>query len=220
MSITFSSISRFFRDRAAVLRRIVWASRGEVQAGDVESEAWLIATDIGAKRGRTLDLQTHEDQETLLGALYNRLVKFTEKHLRYAVKLDTDWDKEDSTSYGAALSALLEAPAMSDPAIRALHEEQGHALVEAVRHSYSEASAYVLLLIRFEWDAPELASHLRVGLATFRHRLKRSGTKAKEEPSLFDGVEAVDRDFPETIERPVVGTQRSHLTGDQWGWAF
>ncbi len=203
-----------------MLRRIVWATRGEVQAGDVESEAWLIATDIGAKRGRPMDLQAPEDQETLLGALYNRLVKFTERHLRYAVKLDTDWDKEDSTSHGAVLSELLAAPAMSDPAIRALQEEQGHALVDAVRHSYSEASAYVLLLIRFEWDAPELAVHLHVGLATFRHRLKRSGAKAKEEPSLFDGVESVDRDFPETIGRPVVATQRAHLTGNQWGWAF
>jgi hypothetical protein len=98
MDISFTAIAKFFQERSSDLRRIVRATRGDVELGDVESEAWLVAADLGRKRGYPIDFADRQDQETLLGTLYNRLVKFAEKHLRHAVKLDTDWDREESES--------------------------------------------------------------------------------------------------------------------------
>lgn len=44
-------------------------------------------------------------------------MRCAEKALRYAVKLDRDWDNEDSERAGTALARLLSAPLDSDPQV-------------------------------------------------------------------------------------------------------
>jgi hypothetical protein len=220
MDLSFGSIAQFFKDRASDLRRIVSRTKGDVELGDVESEAWLAAADIERKRGYPFDFADPNDQETLLGRLYNRLVKYAEQHFRHAVKLDVDWDKEESTAFGAVLARLLAAPVSSDPAARLQQEQDSADVGEAVTRSYSEASAYVLLLMRFEWEALELAMHLQIALATLRLRLRRASAKVNVQPSLFDGVEKIDRHFRPTIGAPKLQGETAQLAGHQWEWSF
>ena len=47
MSISFDSIGKFFKDRAADLMRIVRGARGDVELHEVHSEAWLTADAMG-----------------------------------------------------------------------------------------------------------------------------------------------------------------------------
>lgn len=218
MDISFWAISQFFKDRAADLRRIARATRGDFELAEVESEAWLVAGDVERKRGYPVDFSDRQDQEKLLGTLYNRLVKFAEKHVRYAVKLDADWEKEESTAFGAVLARLLTAPVSSDPQF--VLEQRQDGLEAAVQRSYSEAAAYVLLLMRFEWDAKDLASHLRIALDTLRLRLKRAGIKVKVQPSLFDCFEKINRDFMPAIESAKSNLDAAHLSGEQCAWVF
>ena len=61
MDLSLGSIALFFDDRAADLRRIVRRTKGDIELGDVESEAWLAAADIARKRGYPFDFADPAD---------------------------------------------------------------------------------------------------------------------------------------------------------------
>lgn len=216
---SFDSIGQFFKDRAADLRRIVRAARGDVELHEVQSEAWIATEAIGKKRGYPLNLSDADDQDALLGKLYVKLVKYADKRFRYAVRLDME-DKEDKPSLGATLARILAAPDSSDPQIALMSDQEVNEVDEAVRYSYSEATAYVLLLMRFKWSSPTLADHLRIALATLRNRFRRAAQKAQSEPSLFDGLSEIGRDFLPAIREKKAAPYSVQLVGHQHGWMF
>lgn len=72
------------------LRRIATRTRGEMSIDDLVSESWLIAIEIGQRRGWTFDFRDEYDQDTLFAGMHNRFVKYAEKAIRHAIKLDRD----------------------------------------------------------------------------------------------------------------------------------
>jgi len=212
----------FIVQRRGELRRIASRTCGEHTAEDVEVEAWLIAERIGAKRGFPINFSHREDQEQVLAWLHNEFVKWADKQVRYAVKLDKDWDKEDADSSVLAMARLLTAPDTYDPAILLLRREEVPDPLALTRHSYSQASAYVILLCRFDWDAEELAAHLRIVVRTLVDRLRWHGAWTRWQSSLFDGLQAIASDFEPTRARTFAS--RSSLpaldTEPQLAWAF
>ena len=84
-----------------------------------------MAIEIGQRRGWSFDFADEEDQDTLLAWMHNRFVKYADKTVRNAIKLDRDWDNEEGERAGATLARLLTAPLDSDPQMRLqLHEER------------------------------------------------------------------------------------------------
>ena len=211
----------FLEVRRGDLRRISAQTHGEMSTDELASESWLIAIEIGQRRGWTFDFGDEDDQDTLFAWMHNRFVKYAEKAVRYAIKLDRDWDNEDGERAGATLARLLTAPLESDPqAAHQMHEEQ-HELFAVVRHSYSEAAAYVLLLIRVDWHIEDLAALLWIGVSALRLRLRRAGLLARVQPSLFDGVDVVDSDFaPRQRSRPRKRAEQEHGLGLQTAMPF
>lgn len=215
------SYQAFIIQRRADLRRIARQTCGEHTAEDVEVEAWLIAERISTRRGFPVNFSHRADQEQVLAWLHNELVKYADKRLRYAVKLDKDWDKEDADSAVHAMARLLTAPESFDPAIALLRREDKPDPIALTQHSYSQASAYVILLCRFEWDAEELAAHLRVVVRTLLARLRWFGAWTHWQASLFDGLQAIAVDFEPTkargfVHRPV----EPAVHASQLGWQF
>ena len=215
----------FLIQRRPDLRRIARQTCGEHTAEDVEVEAWLIAERIAAKRGFPINFSRREDQEQVLAWLHNRLVKYAEKQLRYAVKLDKDWDKEDADSAVHTIARLLTAPEESDPALLLLRRDEVPDPIALTRQSYSQASAYVILLCRFGWDAEELADHLRIVRQTLISRLRWFGALTQWQAGLFDGLQTIPPDFTPTRVR-LLSTSRSRpfdadtSPGPQLGWSF
>jgi len=191
----------FLVQRRAELRRIARLTCGEHTAEDVEVEAWLIADRIATKRGFPVNFSHRADQEQLLAWLHNELVKFADKRLRYAVKLDKDWDKEDADGAVHRMARLLTAPEHFDPAVLLLSREDAPDPIALTRHSYSQASAYVILLCRFDWDTEELAAHLRIVRRTLIERVRWCGAWTSWQGSLFDGLQVVALDFEPTRAR-------------------
>ncbi|HUG24151.1 hypothetical protein [Piscinibacter sp.] len=211
----------FLGVRSADLRRIAARTRGEHSADELASEAWLIAIEIGQKRGWSFDFGNEDDQDTLFAWMHNRFVKYANKVVRHAIKLDRNWDDEDSEQTGAALARLLTAPIESDPHTRQrLHEEQQD-MFAVTRVSYSEAAAYVLLLIRVDWHADDLAVLLGIGLGALGRRLKASGLRARVQPSLFDGVDVMDPAFLPWRRRPLLPPRKNlHIVVPQISISF
>ena len=185
----------FLVQRRGDLRRIASRTGGEYGADDLASESWLVALEIGQKRGWTFDFQDKDDQDTLMAWLYARFVKYAEKSIRFAVKLDRDWDNDESQRAGEALARLLTAPVDSDPQICRQAQESPEEFLSVVRLSYSQAAAYVLLLVRVDWDFVELADRMWIALGTLRKRVKSAGLLARVQPSLWDGVEELSAEL-------------------------
>lgn len=180
----------FLHARAVDLRNIARRSR-EYSFEEAQSEAWLVAIEIGNGRGWPLDFTDQDDQDMLLAWLHNRLVKFAEKTVRYAARLDHGKD-DDTERAGNTLARLLTAPIDSDPQVQRQLLDERDALIEHVRQSYSQAAAYMLLLIRLEGDLEDLAALLWIGIATLRERMKRLALLARVQSTLFDGIERLD----------------------------
>ncbi len=220
MAISFEAISQFFRKRATAVRRILGATRGEVELPELQSEAWIAAEAIGRKRGYPFDFNDLADQETLLGRLYNHLVRFADKTVKFAIKLDTDWDKDESKSAGATLARLLAAPESSDPLLSLTQTEDGDEVLAALQLSYSQATAYVLLLRRFHWQAQDLAEHLKLAIDSLRRRFRMAAFTVQCQPSLFDGLARLDPDFVASPRRPISTPHKTYLDGRQVAWSF
>lgn len=172
----------FLVQRRSELRRIARMTRGEHTPEDVENEAWVLADRIGSKRGVPINFSLRTDQELVLGWLHNEVVKYADKQVRYAVKLDKDWDREDADSTAHAMAQLLTAPEFFDPAILLLQREEVPDPVALTKHSCSQSSAYVILLSRFDWDTEELAAHLRIPTSNFA-TLSLPASKGFRKPS-------------------------------------
>ena len=219
MSRLDESFTAFMASRRPDLRRIAARTCGEHTVEDVCSEAWLTARELAQKRGIAVDFLNQDDQETILSWLYVKLVRYADKSVRYAVKLDRDWDAEGADSATDALARLLTAPEQFDPLIRMLDEEARSHPLDLIRHSYSQASAYVVLLHRFGWDIEALAEHLRILAATLRQKVRASGISMKCQPSLFDRITAVDLDFMPRIARRRAANTDFPSNQTQFSWS-
>lgn len=127
----------FVEARRGDLRRIAYATKGEMELGDIINDAWLIAMEIGEGMDEPFDFSCLEHQNKLLAWLGARHGKYADKTVRYAVKLDRGWDQPEEEKTGAALSRVLSGPESDDPLVRGLIEDQADELMTMVRASYS-----------------------------------------------------------------------------------
>ncbi|WP_374590350.1 hypothetical protein [Aquabacterium sp.] len=218
MAASGVTFKRFLDSRRKDLRRIAAQTCGECMIDDVCSEAWLVADEISRKRGFAVDFLNTDDQEQLLSWLYVRLVRYADKSVRYAVKLDRDWDSEDADSAAGALARLLTAPEQFDPLKRLIEEENRFDPMALIQYSYSQASAYVILLHRFDWDLANLADHLRVVVATLRTKVCASGAWMANQPSLFDRINTVELDFSPRLAKRYAPGKNVESSQAQLAW--
>ncbi len=204
---------RFVSSRKGDLRRIAYATQGELEVDDLIQEAWVVAIEIGEGMDEPFDFSNVEHQEHLLAKMYVRFVKYADKTVRFAMKLDRGWDEPEEESVGAAMANSLASPETDNPLTRAVLEDQATEFMEVVRASYSQAAAYVILLGRVEWDLGDLADLLWVGRQTVRRRLGRVTGLVAVQPSCFDGVEVIPEDFEPWRRRWPVGVGATATDG-------
>ncbi|WP_312771243.1 hypothetical protein [Pseudoxanthomonas mexicana] len=208
----------FVAARKGDLRRIAYATQGEFEIDDLIQEAWVIAVEISGEMEDPFDFSNVEHQERLLARMYVRFVRYADKTVRFAVKLDRGWDEPAEETVGATLSTVLSGPESDDPLVRGLIEDQASELMEMVRASYSQAAAYVILLSRVDWDLGDLADLIWVGRDTARRRLGRAAGLVAVQPSCFDGVEQIPEDFHPWRRRWIAGARYFTPEGQGMFW--
>lgn len=187
---------------------------------DLQGEAWLAAEKMGEKRGFPVDFHNPIDQEHILARLYNKLIRFAEKHIRFAIRLDKGWESENPDSTADNLSRLLSAPESFDPAIQVVADQEVPLWLDFVRQSYSQASAYVILLNRFNWELGTLADFLKLLPATLEKRMVASGIHVRHQPSLFDRIEVINQDFSPKVGYRTIRSLVAPPETEQLAWDF
>ena len=192
-SAVFLAFQHFLKRHSGGLRSIAYKAGPETSSDDVGQDAWLIAIEIGNRRGHPVDFSDPDDQSTVMAWLTNRLLKYASKKLKNAIRIDADEDDDFS------ISRTLAGPDNDNPLNQLIRHEQEVAEVERipplVRQSYSQASAYTLLLIKLEGKKSAVAKLLGMTLGTFRRKFQQANAWISIQPSLFDGLIHVAMDF-------------------------
>ena len=201
MNGTGKSFLQFLDSRRADLQRISRATCGEYSEKDLHGVAWEIAAKISTRRKATIKFSEPAEQELILSWLYNEVVNFEEKNVRCAVRLDKDWDSDEARSSEDRLAFLLDRCKSFDQTGLMDSEERQGALLEIIKHSYSQYSAYLILLDRFGWDIIVMAEHLRLLAATIVRRIQTCQQHIRFQSSLFDRLLVIENNFVATVAR-------------------
>lgn len=187
--------AQFLDGHGSDLRRISRATQGEASLGDVQSEAWLMVSDLRNK-GFAIDLRLPEHQELLISHLYQHLVRYTELNVRHAVRLDHAPNSGDDELH--PLASRLAADAHSDPLVALMQaQDQRRKLDEeaSLDPHQSLASAYLCLLERLGGRMPALADYLLISLSYCYRRCGHARTLAVHQQALPSAAMVTDPGF-------------------------
>lgn len=182
----------FIAKMKASFQRIARATKNELTVDDLHNDAWVIALDIGDRRGRPIDFSDPEDQELVLGALHVQNVRRGDWNMRRSVRIDQDPDGDDG---GATLIDRLPAQASSDPLVSLLLRESALHTDKILAASYSQAAAYVVVFVHFNNDREQVCTYLVISDGTLSRRITVAAETVKAQPSLFDRIECIPSNF-------------------------
>lgn len=157
--------TQFVQQRTPDLKRIARATRGEQQFDDVVNEAWLMLERLSGRAGARLDPCDPAVQQHLLSHLYQSLVRYTELHLRHAVRLDHGTGDASDDGAPHPLMQRLVSDGGRDPLASLLQAEEAPPDAEREPAAFSLAAAYLLLLQRFDYRKRAVAGHLLISVS-------------------------------------------------------
>jgi hypothetical protein len=207
----------FLDKMKAAFRRIAGATRHEMTVGDLHGDAWLVAHEIGERRGREIDFANPEDQELVLGAVHVRNVKRGDWKMRRAVRIDQEPENEDAV---IKWSERLPARASSDPLVSLLARESSLKTEELLAASYSQAAAYVMVFVRFKNDRSAVCAYLVLSDGTLARRVTSAAASVRVQPSLFDYVERIHDEFMPQPGRQYALRAEQEPESTQRAWNF
>lgn len=213
----FEFFQSFVNKMKAGFQRIAKAARNEVTDDDVQQDAWLVAYEIGEKRGREVDFSDPKDQDLIMGALYVRNVKRGDWKMRKSVRIDQEPEGDD-----AALkwSDRLPAQPSSDPLIELLLRESAANEEEMLASSYSQAAAYVMVFVHFKNDRQAACTYLVISAGTLAKRVTTAADTVKTQPSLFDRIERIEKGFMPPPGQQYAARPEQQQKSGQLGWKF
>ena len=177
------------------LLRIAYRTKGEYTFEDMRGEAWEEA-DRMLTSGIDDSISSPEFAKKIIKRLRTRLVKWSSKIVRHAIRIDADSD-EDSDRFYWVDSAI--ASAESDPVVQLVEREETQALEQAqekrLKSSYSEVVAYFRLLENFNSDREAIAEHLGLSWHWIWRKIKRATDLERQQDSLFDRIRIIDENF-------------------------
>ncbi len=202
---------------ASRFKGIAYATKSGLTDKDLHSDAWIIANEIGEKRGREVDFSDPDDQELVLSQVYKQNMRRRDWRLRSAIRIDQDRGSEDGA---IKWSERLPAHASSDPLVSLLLRESAFDADVMLTSSYSQAAAYVVVFVHFENNRQEVCSHLAVSDGTLSRRVTFAGDTVRVQPSLFDRIERIGVSFMPQPGRQYAVRVEPQYAATQWGWEF
>ncbi len=157
-----NTFEEFVTQRKKDLATIARHTSGEYEFQDVVGEVFLMAADIGQRRKYPIDWSSRTDQDQVLAYVYQKLIRYEERTVRFAVRLDKSKDDENGDFVHPIARTLVSDGGRDPLAIVVEREMQKTTRVEL---RYCLATAYVRLLQHFDNRMLLVADHLLISLA-------------------------------------------------------
>ncbi|MDO5506678.1 MAG: hypothetical protein Q4F49_10435 [Pseudoxanthomonas suwonensis] len=214
-----TALRAFLSRKRPYLAKIVLESRGLVPLEDLESQAWISATELSDEIGRPLNLDSEDDALLLLraiGRFFGRQIRTGRKNNSFDAPIDGD----DSPSYADILSADDDAHPLQ------LLEDLEAAPAEppeptAIDPYHSESAAWHWLAVRFDHRTRGMAEYLLISMSWCRERRKRALVLLESQQQLPHQLVAGEqepalRPWRKFKLPPRIRTARGQLTLDFW----
>jgi len=210
----------FIQAMRSSFRRISRATQGEQSVEDLQQQSFIIAHEIGDKRGVPFDFTDPTDQDLLIRYVSFRNVKRGDWKLRRALHIAEEYDEDDNNQI-----LSIEAAPSSDPLVTLLLKEQAKNAIEPTETllatSYSQAAAYLLTFAHFNYDATKVSSYLQIAADTLKQRVRNASEVMNRQPSLFDRIIKMDRSFVALAGcRKAVLAVTENRVDSQFKWEF
>jgi hypothetical protein len=197
-------------------RRIAKATKHEITVDDLHNDSWVIALELGDRRGRPIDFSDPADQDLVIRAVNHRNVRRGDWKMRRSVRIDQEPESEEAVKWVERLPAR----ASSDPLVYLLARESALDTDAILAASYSQATAYAITFSNFKNDRHKICSYLVVSERALGRRATVAAYSMRMQPSMFDRIERIPADF-----MPLRGKQYTAIIGntresEQAGWAF
>lgn len=159
------------------LKTIVHKTGGDLTIDEITAEIWLLIKCQPHKFERFDETQIQDAHQLLLAILHNDWVKeYRSKSIGRHQKCSLDAplradDNEESDP--KPLGDIIRASSNVEPLKIILAQEKYRINEKAIKDSYSEACAYVLLFRRF-LSEEKIISILKISLNVFRQRMNRA----------------------------------------------
>jgi hypothetical protein len=207
MPLHFDSVKIFIREYSKELRSIAQWVRQTLQ--DIEQAVWTFALELQQERNVAIDLR----QPELGTEVFRRIQKAYGAQRRGGVSLDQPRLGREGETREALLESIRAANS-SDPLEALLldeeHAEQRSKLIRLCADSFSQFSAYVVLLRKFDYVREDAAAYLAITTATLDCRIRRTFAWTAAQPSLFDRIISLSFDSlpQQQFRRPRLAWQR------------
>lgn len=209
----------FLKEKARDLRRVARATEGETSVEDLQSDAWIVAAEIGAKRGEPIDFTDPLDQDAIIAKLYIKRVLRSDKRLKYATRIDRDEESDEGENWSTQLRAA-DAPDPLEVLIEAENSRDLAKQERSLENTYSESAAYVIVLWHFHNNRGHVCGYLVIDRSTLNRRIDDAEDLVKLQPSLFDRIETIDESFMPERGNAYIARVKENRGMEQWEWTF
>lgn len=175
MTVDDAKFDQFIALRNADLQRIRRATRNEHDLPDIIHEAWLLSRDLSDRRGIPVDFQDPAYQQLLISHLYNHLVRYTDRKVRTAARLEAPVGIQSGDDLTTLGNLLPSDSALQPLAILIQREEQLEERSEADVPD-TMVRGYVRLLGRFH-TMRAVANHLLIS-ASHAYRCRNRAVRS------------------------------------------
>lgn len=166
-------------------------SLNEMTVEDLHNDSWVLALEIGDRRGRPIDFSDAADQELVMRAVNLQNVRRGDWKMRRSVRIDQDPESEE----GIKLVERLPARASSDPLVSLLARESARDIDSLLAASYSQATAYAITFSNLKNDRRTICNYLAVSKGTLTRRATVAAGTMRRQPSMFDRIERIPTNF-------------------------
>lgn len=154
-------------------RQIAKATKNEHEPNDVQGEAWVLIEEWRSSKV-PISFDNPQDIDRLFAFLYAKLVKHSEKNIRYAVRLDHYSTGDSLENEAHPLMNKLAASKNSQPLEILLALEDTAKLPPEPESHESRGSAYLHLLQHHNNKMKYVADHLLISLSYCYYRFNEA----------------------------------------------
>lgn len=157
-----NAFEKFVARRKADLERIRRSTRNEHEFTDIINEAWLMASELGARKGVAINFTDESFQNLLISYLYQHLVRYTEQNIRHAARLEHTAPGDGQDGEPHPLMRTLISDDGRHPLTTLIEQEETSTQPIETNINHSLAGAYVRLLRHFGNRMRAVANHLLI----------------------------------------------------------
>lgn len=207
----------FLAKMKAGFLRISRATKNEMTVDDLHNDAWVIALEIGDRRGRPIDFSDPEDQELVMKAVNVQNVRRGDWNMRRSVRIDQEPERDEN---GDKWVERLPAHVSSDPLVALLAQESAIDTDAMLAASYSQATAYAITFHNFRSDRQKICTYLVISDGMLVRRVNAAADTVRLQPSMFDRIERIPSSFMPLRGREYVTATEDRREVGQWAWDF